>query len=197
MGAPIFNNELNKLEDPEQLPGASMEQILKCFGLGPGMIVANVGAGSGFFTIPIARAIQPGGTVWAINVQPELLTFLGHKLEQVPNPHNIELRQGDAAHTHLHSHTCDRVIFVNVWHEVHDRAAALQEARRVLKAGGRIGILDWRPDASATPGPPLQERVPLENVVAELEASGWRVLCSGPLEPYSYFAAAEAPPIYG
>jgi ubiquinone/menaquinone biosynthesis C-methylase UbiE len=183
------------LEDPERRSWTPLEEIIRRFALAPGMVVADVGAGSGFFTLPIAHAILPGGIVWAVDLEPEMLQFLGHKLETLPAPHNVELLQGDATHTGLHSHTCDRVMFANLWHEVHHREAALREARRLLKPDGRIGILDWRPGVGGPPGPPQEERVPMEQVVTELKRNGWRVRSSTLLEPYSYFVVADVPPV--
>jgi ubiquinone/menaquinone biosynthesis C-methylase UbiE len=183
-----------KLEDPERLVWLPPDEVVGRLDLAPGNVVADVGAGTGYFSLPIARAIAPGGIVWAIDVQPEMLELLAVKLrDQRESPHDIELQQGDATHTGLHTHSCDLALLANVWHEFEDHDAALHEAARILKPDGRLAILDWRPGVDRPPGPPLEHRISVEQATASLRDNGWQPTSSTLVGRYSYLVIAAAP----
>jgi ubiquinone/menaquinone biosynthesis C-methylase UbiE len=190
MGKRMFSPaESHKLEDPERLAWMPPDEILAPLNLEPGMIVADIGAGTGFFAIPIARAVC-GGKVFAVDVQPEMLDKLRARLDAPCTPQNIELVRGDAVATGLPPASCDVVFLANVWHEFDDRCAVLAEAERILRPGGRVAILDWRHDADHPPGPPLDQRVPMRQAIHTLEQAGWELHHFGTAGRYSYLLVA-------
>lgn len=165
MHSRVFDpSQVHKLEAPERVQWMPPGEILGCLELRPGMAVADIGAGTGYFAIPMARAIAPGGRVFAVDLQPELLDVLRAKLGKPDTPANIVTLQGRASSTGLAASSCDLAFLANVWHELDDRAAVLAELARILKPEGRIAVLDWRPDASHPPGPPLEHRLPAREV---------------------------------
>ena len=157
------------------------------------MVVADIGAGTGFFALPFARAVHPLGMVWAVDLQPEMLGLLRQKLPSEGAATSVRLVEGDAAQTGLPSGAYDVAFLANLWHELDDHAAALTEMRRILRAGGRIAILDWRPGVTQPPGPPLSHRIPLSQIEGNLQDNGWCLLASSELGPYSYFLTASPP----
>ncbi len=185
---------VHKLEDPQRLRWMPPAEVISRLGLAPGMAVADIGAGTGFFAIPMARAVAPNGIVWAVDVQPALLEHLAAKLKAAEAPGNIRLAEGEAAATALDAHSVDAVLLANIWHELDSRPAALAEAARLLKPGGRLAILDWRPGLERPPGPPLEHRVAPEAVVEDLQHAGWRLLKSDLIGPYSYLVIADKHP---
>jgi ubiquinone/menaquinone biosynthesis C-methylase UbiE len=140
------------LDDPDRQKSLPSAAVLERLALQPGMRVADVGAGTGYFALPMARAVIPGGQVFAVDVQPEMLQQLKARLEKGLE---VALVEGDAADTTLGDRSVDLVLLANVWHEVDDRQAVLMEAARILGPEGRIAILDWRTDVQVPPGPPL------------------------------------------
>jgi ubiquinone/menaquinone biosynthesis C-methylase UbiE len=176
----------HKLDDPERLkwlpPDAVVRKIAR-----PGLRVADVGAGTGYFALPLARALLPGGRVFAIDMQPEMLQLLRARvLPDLP----IVLVEGEATRTTLQNASVDVVLLANVWHELDDQAASLAEASRILAPGGSIAILDWRKDVEQPPGPPLEHRIPPSEVARALEQHGWRIDTSEDIGTYNYLIVA-------
>lgn len=180
-----------RLEDPERLRFLPPDAVLNVLPLRPGMTIADVGAGTGYFSFPLAKAVGNGGKLFAVDIQEEMLSLLRQKLERPDAPGNIVLVRGEANSTTLRDHSCDLVFLANVWHEVPDHAATLMETRRVLKPSGTLAIIDWRPDTEHPPGPPVEHRIGVENVCRDLQSHGFE--CDSPLKvgQYSYIVLAK------
>jgi len=183
-------SQVHKLEAPERLRWLPPGEVLGWLELRPGMTVADIGAGTGYFAIPVARAIGPG-RVWAVDLQPELLEVLQGKLAKPDAPANIVPLEGTASSTGLADRSCDIALLANVWHELDDPAAALAELARILKPGGRIAVLDWRPDVERPPGPPLEHRLSAPEVQRFFEDDGKRVDAVRNVGQYSYLVLAS------
>lgn len=180
----------HRLDDPERRVWLPPDEVIDSLGIGPGMNVADIGAGTGYFALPIAAKIAPGGRVFALDLQPEMLTRIREKLAAPEAPQNIELREGEDAATGLPDACADLVLLANLWHEVDDREATLREAARLLRPGGRIAILDWRDDVTRPPGPPREHRIAEDETMRALQDGGWNVRDCVHVGPYSYLVIA-------
>ncbi len=167
-------------------------EVIGLLQLQPGMDVADIGAGTGFFALPLARAIGPSGTLWAVDLQPEMLQILEGKLGQDGAPPNVVARAGEAARSGLPDRACDVAFLANIWHELDEHGLVLAEMRRILLPGGRIAILDWRADVPPPPGPPLEHRIAPEQTAASLASGHWRDVSFSHLGPFSYLLTASA-----
>lgn len=184
----------HKLEDPERLKWLPPAEVLSRLHLAVGTRVADVGAGTGYFSIPIAKAVGNSGQVFAIDVQQEMLDLLRHKLEQPDSPGNISLHLGIASKLPLADDAVDLTFYANIWHELDDQEATLREAVRVTAANGKIAVLDWRSDKEPPPGPPSEHRISAEAAVQFLQTNGChRVSCYNVGE-YGYLVTAELTP---
>lgn len=182
-----------KLEDPERLKWLPPAEVLSRLHLPMGAHVADVGTGTGYFSIPIAKAVGDAGKVFAVDLQQEMLDKLGPKLEQPDAPQNISLHLGAASQLPLADDSVDLAFYANIWHELDDREAALREAIRVAKSNGKIALLDWRSDKAPPPGRPQEHRIPAEAGVAFLQSNGChRVSCYN-VGQYNYIITAELP----
>jgi ubiquinone/menaquinone biosynthesis C-methylase UbiE len=120
------------------------ETNINQFGLLPNSIVADFGAATGSYSIPIARTVT-AGKVYAVDVQQDLLV----KLKNAANTAhigNIEIIAGDIerlAGTHLKDGIVDMVLMANILFQVPQKKALVQEARRILRPGGRVIVIDW------------------------------------------------------
>ena len=184
--------QAHRLDSPERLLWLPPAEVLRLLLLRRGMTVADVGAGTGFFALPLARAVGEG-KVFAVDLQPGMLELLRAKLADPGAPANIVILQGRADATSLPAQSCDLGFLANLWHELPDHAAVLAEMRRILKPDGALAILDWRPDVDRPPGPPLEHRIPADEVRRALEGQGWT--CRAPLlvARYSYLVLGQNP----
>lgn len=185
--------DAHKLEDPQRQIWLPVADVVQALAVRPGMRIADVGAGTGYFAIPMAHAVGPGGKVFAVDLQTEMLDLLRQKLRAADAPRNLELVQGEASRTTLASRSVEVLLIANVWHELENHAAALQEAARILAPGGTLALLDWRADLSPPPGPPPDHRLAAEDVLQYLRKNHWTVEPATNLGRYSYFLTATPP----
>ena len=131
----IFHHEhAHKLDAPERRRWLPPDEVVRSLALRPGMTVADIGAGTGYFTLPIARAVAPGGQVYAVDLQREMLDKLRQALEEGPSAGlDIDLIEAEATLTPLPNSSLDMVFTANVWHELDDPKAALSEFTRLLR----------------------------------------------------------------
>jgi ubiquinone/menaquinone biosynthesis C-methylase UbiE len=187
-----FNPNLaERLERPERLTWLPPVEVLQAVGVSGSEVVADVGAGTGYFTFPLAKAVGGKGKVYALDSQPEMLSLLRNKLD-ASSANNIELVHAEADQTGLPNGICDLVFLANVWHEFPDRSAVLRESMRILKKSGRIAILDWRPDVEPEHGPPLSHRLSASSSVADLLAGGFKQPSFSNIGEYSWLVQAVA-----
>ena len=156
-----------------------------------GSVVADIGAGAGWFTIRLARRVGPNGTVYAQDVQRQMLEAIRRRVAR-EGLRNVETRLGAGSSPNLPARALDAVLVVDVYPEVEDRVTFLQNLAAALKSGGRIGIVNYKPGPGG-PGPapgdrgPDDEGVRVENTRVEGDArtAGLRVLARQTL-PYQY-----------
>jgi ubiquinone/menaquinone biosynthesis C-methylase UbiE len=183
-------SQAQRLEDPERLVWLPPADVLRALTLQIGQTVVDVGAGTGFFAVPLAHAIGPNGKVYAVDAQAQMLQWISAKIEKAGLT-NIVLVHAEASATTLPPSSCDLYLKANVWHELEDRETVLTEAKRVLKPAGRIAILDWRPDVERVAGPPLDHRIASDDVQDELRRSGFRNTAATHVGLYSWLVQAD------
>jgi ubiquinone/menaquinone biosynthesis C-methylase UbiE len=128
------------------------QKILNEIELQENMIAADFGSGSGGWAIPLAKRL-PNGKVYAIDILEEPLSALKSKA-QLERVFNIETFQSDLERENgskLPDSSCDLVLMTNLFFQVENKMAVLKEAKRVLKEGGKILVVDWLPQASIGP----------------------------------------------
>lgn len=121
------------------------EDNIKALGIYEGMIVADLGAGIGAYTLPIAELVGETGRVYAVEVQKDLLTNIKNAAE-ARGLKNVELLWGDIERpggTKIKDDVCDAVVISNVLFLAEDKEGLLTEASRILKQGGKLFLVDW------------------------------------------------------
>jgi ubiquinone/menaquinone biosynthesis C-methylase UbiE len=181
----------HQLEDPERLKWMPPAEVLSRLHLKHGFRVADVGAGTGFFSLPMARAVGADGHIFAVDLQQEMLDLLATKLQREDAPTNISLQRGPASKLPLADNSVDVAFYANVWHEFDDYEDVLREAMRVTIPNGRIAVLDWRHDKESPPGPPQDHRVAADAVVDFLQKHGCHQVSCYNVGQYSYLVTAE------
>ena len=115
------------------------------FAVDPGMKVADIGSGAGFYSLALARTVGTTGTVYAIDIQQDLLVKLKNEATQ-ENLENIEIIWGDIEElkgTKLADNSVDKVVIANVLFQTHDKESVIKEAYRILKPKGSLLFIDW------------------------------------------------------
>lgn len=185
--------EAHRLDLPARRIWLPPADVLGAMNVHSAHTIADVGAGTGYFSLPLALAVGPLGKIYAVDAQHEMLLLLRHKLDEA-QVSNVELIHAEADNTRLAAGTCDLFFAANVWHEFEDRGAVLKEAARVLKTGGQVAILDWRTDAPPEPGPPLDHRLDSSNAADALRSQGFQNITVAYVGLYSWLVQGEIKP---
>ncbi len=135
------------------------EKIIEQLEILPGAVVADFGAGHGFFSVPFAKKVGPSGQVFAVDILPAALSAVESraKLEGLLNIKIIRGNLEKPGGSTLDAGSCDLVFIANVLFQVPDKNSLINEALRVLKPGGRLAVIEWRPFIEL--GPQKQQRL--------------------------------------
>jgi ubiquinone/menaquinone biosynthesis C-methylase UbiE len=148
------------------------------------MAVADVGAGTGYFTPYLSRAVGSAGKVIAEDVEPDMVTWLGGRAKR-ENLANVEALLGTTEDPKLAPASLDRVLIVDTWHHIDDRPAFAKKLAAALKPGGVVLVVDFTLESPQ--GPPRHARLAPGSVAADLASGG---LTAGVVEdaglPYQY-----------
>ncbi len=147
-------------------------RLLGSLGIQPSQAVLDMGCGPGFWTLPLAEIVGAEGIVWALDVSPEMLDALAQRHP----PAQVRALLSELPRINLPDASVDWIWGAFVVHEVGSLADLVKEMRRVLRPGGRIGVLDWRPDAVHDDGPPRHHRLDPETIRRALREGGFRLL---------------------
>ena len=148
---------------------------LKQFGLREDMIVADLGAGSGFYSIPAGRIVSRG-KVYAIEVQKDFIPTIQSKAKDA-RVNNIECLWGDiekVGGTKIRDRIVDAVIASDVLFQVENREKFIEEIKRILGPGGKVMLIDWS-DAFSGMGPNSKMLIPKNTAKSLFESKGFKV----------------------
>lgn len=174
-----------RLERPERVAGLKVDEIISKLGLKPGLVVADVGAGPGVFSWPLARAVAPG-KVYAVEVDQRFIDHLKRRTteQQLTNVHPVLGKFEDP----MIPEKVDLAFFHDVLHHVDKREAYVQKVASYVKPSGRIAVIELdatRPDASHRDEKDLQ--VTREELDTWMKAAGLRKLEEIPLSEEKWF----------
>jgi len=158
------------LDRPERAKEENPEGALDALKIRPGMVVADVGAGTGYMSLRLARRVGPSGKVYANDIQPEMLRRLRENATKAGLA-NIETVQGEEADPKLPAGRMDLVLLVDVYHEFSHPREMIDKIRESLKSDGRLVLLEYRKE---DPNVPIREehKMSVLEVKAELEPQG-------------------------
>lgn len=168
-----FNpDNLERLDNPERRRMIPPEQVLKLLPIEGSDVILDVGAGTGYFTIPAAQ--MTGGTVYALDVEPRMLELLRNRVEE-QGLSNIESKEGPLEAIPMPDGSVDHVIASIVLHEAEPYTQGLAEIGRVLKKGGHLLCLEWEHKVTES-GPPPSHRIPSEQMEESLKEAGFELV---------------------
>jgi ubiquinone/menaquinone biosynthesis C-methylase UbiE len=161
------------LDRPEREAEEAPDQALDALGIRAGMVLADVGAGTGYMSLRMARRVGPTGKVYANDLQPEMLQKLRAK-SQREKLSNVETVQGTESDPKLPPNTMDLVLLVDVYHEFSQPQAMLDKIRESLKPDGRLVLLEYRKEDPRVPIRP-EHKMSVAEVKTEVEAEGYKL----------------------
>ncbi len=132
---------IKRLEKPERIPGLKTNEVIACLKLKPGDVVADIGAGTGAFSIPFAKAVAPSGRVFAVDLWQGLLDYINQKASKENTP-NLKTILAKPDNPNLPPNQVDVAFFHDVFHNTNDRQAYLKTLVAELKPTGRIAIIE-------------------------------------------------------
>jgi len=163
-------------------------EIMAALAFKPGERVADIGAGTGYFTIPVANAVGPDGRVLALDIAPEMLEYLDFRVKALKIG-NIRLRKVERDNPGIEPASVDTILLIDTIHYVKDRVAYAKNLLPALAPGGRVVIIDYFPKSMAERpwGPPPEQQVSRERMDADLKAAGFEVTKAYDFLPEQYF----------
>jgi len=175
------------LDDPARDAWQQPDRVLGALALTPAMVVADIGAGTGYFAVRLARAV-PRGQVIATDIEPDMIRYLTERARR-EGLANLRAVQTPPDSPQLAASSVDRVLVVNVWHHLGDRAAYAKQLAEALRPGGQIAVVDFKLDSSH--GPPRPHRLAPEAIAADLRAAGLATEVSAVDLPEQYIVIAR------
>jgi ubiquinone/menaquinone biosynthesis C-methylase UbiE len=155
--------------EAEEAPDRALDAI----GIRKGSVVADLGAGVGYFTWRLAERVGPEGQVFAVDIQPQMLERLRQNVEE-RGLKNVEAVLGETADPKLPQNGVDMILLVDVYHEFSEPQNMLGKIRQALKPDGRLVLLEYRKEDPAVPIRP-EHKMSVADVKAELEPEGFRL----------------------
>jgi ubiquinone/menaquinone biosynthesis C-methylase UbiE len=141
---------VNTLEGPQRVVTQKIDQVLAKLSLKPGMIVADIGAGSGLFSRPLAKAVGPSGKIYAVDIQQDLLDYI-NKRSKEESIRNIQTVLGEFNDPKIPTRDVDLAFINDVLHHIENRAAYLKALGGYIKPNGSIAIIEMNKDDPNTP----------------------------------------------
>jgi cyclopropane fatty-acyl-phospholipid synthase-like methyltransferase len=169
-------------DDPARDDWQKPAEVIAALALAPDARVADIGAGTGYFAMRLARQV-PQGKVYAVDVEPDMVRHLDDRArtEALDNVVAILAADDDARLPEA----VDLVLVVDTYHHIADRKAYFRRLAPSLRDGGRLAIIDFTPEAPM--GPPVEHRISADQVITELGAAGYRLVARHDFLPNQYF----------
>jgi ubiquinone/menaquinone biosynthesis C-methylase UbiE len=174
-----------RMEAPDRADWQKPGEVMAALGLARGQVAGEIGAGTGYFALRMARAVGEEGAVFAAEVEPEILGALRERVEQ-SGAVNVVPVLGLPSDPLLPRAAFDLLLAVNVFHHVEDRVGLLRRLMRTLKPGGRIANIDFH-RRELPVGPPPDHKLGREDFLASAQDAGLALAAEHAFLPYQYF----------
>jgi ubiquinone/menaquinone biosynthesis C-methylase UbiE len=178
-------------DDPARDEWQKPLTLLEFVGVLPGDTVADLGAGTGYFTRPISIRVGVEGKVYAVDIEQAMLDHLMARGDIVTE--RVIPVLGTGNDPGLPEAEIDVIVVINTWHHIDKRTKYLRKLQKSLTPEGRLVIVDFR-EGELPVGPPPEQKLSHDGVVSELERAGWRFVAESVALPYQYAMIFLPPP---
>ena len=164
------------MERPERIPGLKIDEVIKCLQLVPGEVIADIGAGTGAYTIPFAKAVGPTGKALGVDIHQDLLDYIAEKAKK-ENISNLQTILAEIDDPNLPKGLVDVAFFNDVFHNMNDRLAYLELLITYLKPTSRIVIIEQEfDDPIAMKWDLPEDRITGEQVKNWMASVGFKII---------------------
>jgi SAM-dependent methyltransferase len=173
-------------DDPARDAWQMPDRVIAALSLKPGQIVADIGSGTGYFTVRLAKSAT-APKVYGSDIEPNMVSYLRDRAAK-EGLHNV-FSVLAAADTPNLPERVDVVLIVDTYHHIGERETYFRKLAKSLKPGGKVAIVDFRPDWKE--GPPAEFRFPPEKIKAEMSAAGYKFVAAPDFLPRQQFLIFE------
>ena len=179
---------LEQLDSEERDQHQKPKHVIEALNLKPGLAVADLGSGSGYFTRRFIEAVTETGKVYAVDVDPEMLKYAEESIVRMHRSYAAEFILARPDNPKLPYESIDLLFVCNTYHHLEERTKYFSDAKSALKPGGRVAVIDFYHDErSGKLGFPKHHLVSRETVIAELTDAGYKVIREHYFLPKQYF----------
>jgi ubiquinone/menaquinone biosynthesis C-methylase UbiE len=185
------NTWVEVFDDPGRDAWQKPDAVMSHLGVAEGMTVADLGAGTGYFSVRAAKVVGAKGRVLAIDIEPKLVDYMKARAakEHLPQVVAVLAAPDDPK---LPAHGVDLVLIVDTWHHLDDRLRYLGKLAAGIAPGGRVAVVDFK-KGDFPVGPPDAHKLTPEAVVAEFVEAGWTAAGRWDDLPYQYVLSFTPP----
>jgi arsenite methyltransferase len=173
------------LEDPKRDSYQKPQEVLMALGLKEGESVADIGAGSGYFSFRFAGQVGNTGRVYAVDISPDMILYMNRRVRDL-GLKNVVTVLSSPDDPLLLDASIDRFFICDTWHHVENQAKYLGLIKNMLKPGGQLVMIDFHKKELPV-GPRLEMKIAREDLVRQMETHGFQLLKEHTFLPYQYF----------
>ena len=176
---------IGALEDPKRDAYQKPHEVMRALGLKAGEVIADIGAGSGYFTFRLTHHVGDMGKVYAVDVSPDMIRHINHRIRELKATNVVSIL-ADPDDPLLPDASVDRFFFSDSWHHIDNQTQYLSLMKQMLKPGGEIIMIDFHKKELPV-GPPMQMKIAREDLIKQMESNGFRLMKEHTFLPYQYF----------
>ena len=176
---------IGALEDPKRDAYQKPHEVLTALNIKPGEVIADIGAGSGYFTFRLSHFVGDKGKIYAVDVSPDMVRHVNRRIRETKVT-NVVTILADNDDPLLADQSVNRFFICDVWHHVENQSKYLSLMKKMLKPGGEIVMIDFHKKELPF-GPPMQMKIAREELVKQLEANGFKLSKEHTFLPHQYF----------
>jgi ubiquinone/menaquinone biosynthesis C-methylase UbiE len=173
------------LEDPKRDAYQRPHDVTEALGIKEGETIADIGAGTGYFSFRLAHHVGSRGRVYAVDVSPDMILAINRRIRDT-GAANVVSVLAPPDDPLLPDASVDRFFFCDVWHHVEDQPKYLALMKKVLKPGGQVVMIDFH-KKDLPVGPPVSMKIAREDLVRQMEQHGFTLSKEHTFLPYQYF----------
>lgn len=176
---------IGMLDDPKRDAYQKPHEVLTALAIKPGEVIADIGAGSGYFTFRLAHHVGDTGKVYAVDVSPEMILHLNRRIRDLKATNVVSIL-ADPDDPLLADGSINRFFFSDSWHHIENQSKYLSLIKKMLKSSGEVVMIDFHKKELPV-GPPMEMKIAREDLIKQMENNGFRITKEHIFLPYQYF----------